>query len=66
MMYKIVSNKLFIGLNDFFDDAVTRSARVRIKRRASVAITRVTSEFLTYRTLSNFTLPLGIYKDTTR
>lgn len=66
MMFKIISNKLSVNPTDFFDGALTRSVRGKLKLRVSVAKTRVRSDFLTYRTLGDFNLLLGKYEDMSR
>lgn len=63
-MYKNISKKLCINLTDIFDETQTRSVWGRLKHRVSDAKTRVRSDFLTYRTLSDFEQLLGKYFQT--
>lgn len=66
MMYKILSRKLSINPEDFFEGMLTKSVRGKLKLRVSIAKSRIRSDFLTYRVLKEFNLLLGKYDDLAR
>lgn len=63
MMFKILTKKLNNDTEEFLDGELTRSVRGKLKLRVPVAKSRLRTDFLTYRTLTELNLLLGRYDD---
>lgn len=63
MMFKILTKKLNNDTEELLDGELTRSVRRKLKLRVPVAKSRLRTDFLTYRTLTELNLLLGRYDD---